>query len=460
MSVNQMVGAAMLIKHPELLTQGTYSELDFIPRTLPAEIARLIRKNGPAAAVPLTLVELLDEGKFEADSNQLDRIFGLIPTSSSIEMAMDTLANVREETQNSKLLRSFEQLVREVSNEQVAMADFKTEVERILSESRTLNLSYDTSGRGIRERAKTKPPLIRWRCGIDLADAGFRGIGPNGELTYGILAQKELTVISAYTKSSKTRHALNFMKQVLDDGGKVLYLLLEDDETVLTAKLEAIYIGEDVEYTDILLWWSGKLVLAGEEGKRLKAKIKEAELWFDSVQDRWFVVDGANPNFNVFSPGGITESIATYKLRHGITHVVIDYIQQISREYEVLAALAVDVRKLTMQYDVSVTALSQVSNDTMKNGRRYGEFATKNAAEWGAAAHVGITLEKLPSEFEVKFEITIARNTGGGRVLYNTFNPASGKIVHTGSDPQTDPDDEFDDVPAPKGKRRKTQGFD
>lgn len=400
----ELLLAAHLLARPDLLPAVSVN-----PAKVKNETARAVLKvlsvEGPAFAAPGPMIAALRDLPDNSDFDTLQEIFVLQPDPDEVELS--TLISLKTDVERAAVDRAFVEDVRR----QMAYIerggspeDVAERLQKAIERYSAAKIDRDHTASGILSRLKQAPPKVRWKCGIEDLDRAFPGIGPDGQPGYGLLAQKEVTVLAAQYKAGKTREVLNWAGRLLDQGASVTLLVLEDDEGSFALKLMAAkfripkYILERYIY--------GGVTFLGEDGRELAARCQMALDWFEKVQGRLRIYD-ASSSFDVFKFDQAIELLTIDKALHGTTHAIVDYVQAWGGEYKEMSSYAFGLRAFAAKQDVSVIEISQFANDTIKFGSNYGQLAAKGAGEWGQACHVGLELMLDPEVGDREFALTL-----------------------------------------------------
>lgn len=400
----ELLLAAHLLARPDLLPAVNVN-----PAKVKNETARAVLKvlsvEGPAFAAPGPMIAALRDLPDNSDFDTLQEIFVSQPEPEDVELS--TLVNLKAEVERAAVDRAFiEDVQRQMayierggSPEEIA-----SRLEQAIARYSGAKIDRDHTAGGILSRLKQTPPKVRWKSGIEDLDRAFPGIGPDGQPGYGMLAQKEVTVLAAQYKAGKTREALNWTYRLLDQGASVTLLVLEDDEGSFALKLMAAKYRVPKYVLERFIY--GGIGFLGEDGKELAARCEAAIAWFEQVQGRLRIYD-ASARHDIFKFDQAVELLTLDKALHGTTHVIVDYVQAWGGEYKEMASYAFGLRALAAKQDISVVEISQFANDTIKFGSNYGQLAAKGAGEWGQAAHVGLELMLDPEVGDREFAIAL-----------------------------------------------------
>lgn len=420
--------AAQFLARPELVS-ALGAKIGDLENPAAQVVVDTLRKQGSTYANPMAILAAAAEHEITSDSEDFELIFGLIPDNVTQTAVADLYFEVKQETLGKAAVARFLALAESFKRNNKAgwtVSQLFADVGEIISDYRGGASAHKTDGLSILERMRTSIPVVRWAIGHYLLDAGFHGLDKNGDPIEGLLAQGEVLVISAAYKARKTTTAIWACTEHLAAGGTVLYAILEDEETTLTAKLIGARVS--VEYWKVALFVQGKFYAPlNEAGREDTRKIIEGVAWYESVADRWFVLDAGNPDYNIYRWEDIVEAIYAYSLLHGVTLAVLDYVQLLSNDYEVLANIAKDSRQVAAKAKVAFMILSQQSNDSIKNGSAAGYLSAKGAGEFGANCHVGVELSKVENGSEILFWIKVARNVQD-RKAFIQWEPATGAL--------------------------------
>lgn len=405
-SSKELVLVANLLARPDLLTAVSLNPGKLHDPTARA-VLKVLTAEGPAFAAPGPMITALQELPDLTDINVLEQIFVAQPEPADVELSQ--LINLKGAVEKNHIDRVFiadveremDYIQRGGSPEGVA-----ERLERAIHRYSSSKIERDHTAGGILGRLKQTPPKVRWKVGIPDLDYAFPGIGPDGQPAYGMLAQKEVTVLVGGYKSGKSREQLNWVYRLLDQGANVALVVLEDDEGSFATKLMAAKFRVRKHILERYIF--GGVGFLGEDGKELAGRCQEAVDWFNSVSGRLRIYD-ASTRLDIFRFESLLELLAIDKALHGTTHVFIDYIQALGGEYKEMAGYAFGFRAFAAKHDVGLIELSQVSNETLKFGSGYGQLAAKGAGEFGQAAHVGLEIYQDPAvgdkEFALKLKI-------------------------------------------------------
>lgn len=417
---------AQLFARPDFITVAGLNPADLTDETARA-VYRVLATEGPAYAKPGPLIQALrDLQGATAELEAVEEIILLAPEPE--EVTLDALQQQKELIEREAAGRQLSQRLTSVA------AQIGTRpADEVVADARGLLDAYsrekvgiDHTARGIAQRLGQANRHIRWRCGSEDLDRAFQGIGPDGKVGYGMLAQGEVVVLAAMYGSGKTRIVNNWGAALLDQGASVAYLVLEDDDVSFATRLMAIH-------ADVAPWKLEQHAAAvvgylGEDGLADKERCETGLAWWNALGDRIRIYDGG-ARANIFKFRSARELLETDVALFGTTHVIIDYVNSWTGETHELEQYAYGLRAFASRSNVCVIEVSQFANDTIKHGSTPGQVATKGSGAWGAAAHVGLELvtDPLVGTREVGLAIKKARNAPR-QIVYAQMNEETGRV--------------------------------
>lgn len=400
----EILFAAYLLARPELLPAVNINPVKLKNETVRAVI-KVLSVEGPAFAAPGPMIAALRELPDNSDFDTLQEIFVSQPNPEDVELS--TLVNLKTEIERAAVDRAFIDDIRR----QIAYIergdnpeDVATRLTQAIERYTMAKIDRDHTTSGILSRLKQTPPKVRWKSGIEDIDRAFPGIGPDSQPSYGMLAQKEVTILAAQYKAGKTREMLNWVYRLLDQGASISMLVLEDDEGSFALKLMAAKFRVPKHILERYIY--GGVGFFGDDSKELKTRCEAAIAWFEQVQNRLRIYD-TSARHDIFKFEQALELLTIDKALYGTTHVFIDYVQAWGGEYKEMASYAFGLRAFAAKQDVSVIEISQFANETIKFGSGYGQLAAKGAGEWGQTCHIGLELMINPEVGDREFAIVL-----------------------------------------------------
>lgn len=193
-----------------------------------------------------------------------------------------------------------------------------------------------------------------------------------------------LWVIGGYTSAGKTFLTLNFVATALKKGKKVLFYSLEMSHVDIVGRLIGILSG--VNSIKIL---KGSLTqIEKEKVDKAREFLKESKLFIYN-------------NFNC--PHEIILESVRQNIKEKTELVVIDYLQMLTsagqNAFETLETASKTLQGFAIKQDLTVVALSQVTNEGAKNNTGIINF--KGSGAIAASADVAIELKAKGSEEEI-----------------------------------------------------------
>ena len=237
----------------------------------------------------------------------------------------------------------------------------------------------------------------------DIANTGLLGMSTKftrlDQETKGIVPG-HIWVCGAYYGQGKTYFAINIINSLIDQGKRVLFISLEmpPEEIIqrfiaLRAQLNLIETLADIDIDK-------GLIRSNEEAKLFKM-----------IEDKNLIIESDVRN---------TENILGFILREDmkkhIDLVVIDYIQLLAendRIYEAISQAVQKLQGLAKKLKVAVLMLSQVNNQSQKEGDNRSVDGFKGAGDIGQVANVAIRIERdrdpETNEFGPRFGLRLTK---------------------------------------------------
>lgn len=225
---------------------------------------------------------------------------------------------------------------------------------------------------------------------------GLRGLDG---ITYG-LAKGHIWVIGAYYGYGKTFFALNLISQLVSQRKKVQFITLEMSSNEIIDRL----VGMRARLSPIE-------VLQGKLEKEKQLKREEAQwYWLEMIEEGYLVID---------SDSRSTDDIITkVTLGDRFDCLVLDYLQLISTgkdQYEGLREAMKSLQELTVSQGISSVFLSQISNQSQREGENTKVDGFKGAGDIGQVANIAIKLvrEKQNGDWTKWYGLDVVKNRHG-----------------------------------------------
>lgn len=277
--------------------------------------------------------------------------------------------------------------------------------------------------------------------------SGFHHI--DRALAAGGIKPGHLWVINAAYKSYKTRTALHIADKLLSSGKSVAYYGLESTQIAFSTALMSVHFGLPESLFE-------RYYSAGEDERDGMAGLRALRLaleWYADLGSRFRVYDRKDGvgDWRRFRP-----IVSADMMRYGADLMIVDHVQQWSHEREMLEEISNMLIDVTLESEVAMIALSQVSNETMRTGSPGQMLATKGTGAFGAAVDAGLEVYKDPdkSDFianrrvhealemagmsrylnaeslvsEIAMHLKVVRK-GATPKFYVLFDPYSGKVL-------------------------------
>ncbi len=244
---------------------------------------------------------------------------------------------------------------------------------------------------------------------IEILPTGFHQI--DSVLEGGFL-KKELVVLGGKTGGGKSLFGASIFYHMATSGYKSVYFSLEISNEMIVSRLMG---GEaNISPTKIMI----KMLSEGEEETKNNAR---AELQvYDEFMD---FQDG------VYQLEELEKLIKENKY----DFVVIDFIQnimmKISEEYERLSTIALRLQKLAKENNVCILALSQLSNQLVRDKRKKDLVEYKGSGSIGTVCDLGFFIEDGESPQEFILRLRKNRRGISGNDFRFRLNAPGGKIV-------------------------------
>lgn len=451
----EMVWMANLLAQPELV-RAVGINPNKLGNKAVRQVQHVLLTRGPAFAAPGPLMAELDLLPEEVNPDDVEAILMLRPDPEDVTVANVTelKSRVEQAARDRQFLTKVSAAMRDIDSGDTT-EEVARKLKRYLQEFQLELVHKDHSAKGILDRLKKQPPKIRWQCGIRDLDYAFEGIGPDGEPTQGMLAQKEVVVLAAGYKAGKTREMLNWVGALLDQGANIAMFVLEDDEGSFLLKLAAAKFR-------VRKWELERYILDaaryfGDVGMELMGRMDKALKWIEEINTRLRIYD-ASSKTSIFKFDQALEVMAMDVALNATTHIVVDYVQQWGGEYKEMSSYAFGLRAFAAEHNVCMIEVSQFSNETIKFGSSYGMLAAKGAGEFGQTCHVGLELlaDPVAGDREFALVIKVARDAGR-RYAFCHYDVTTGTRTHYTGTPEVD--GAFADLLAPpKAKKGGKRG--
>jgi archaellum biogenesis ATPase FlaH len=456
MTTNEKYLAAICMAQPEMVAALQLRPNKFTNPTA-AAVIEVIYKQGKAFALPAPMFAALKELPQELDGADVEEIFELIPTDQltfedvqaiNVQVVANT-AEVKFKAKQARLEQDFK----------AGRISSKTYIEE-------LNKAYDDVRSGVEVDRTTSAALEQlmqdtrhYRFALSKSpddtwgflDWGFHGYTKDGEPIEGLYGVGEVSFISAGYKAGKTTLALEFARCLLHQGAKVGYAILEDNKETLHLKLMANEAHVERHFVHSFLLGKFDQEYIGSDREEVKERIQKAVDWFRSLGDQLIVIDSEDPSWNIHDWGELKDAITVLKYTHNLEVFFVDYLQELSEEYDELKKIVIEVRAVASRNRIHVCVLSQMSNDAYATGGTAGRLAVRGTGNAGAAAHWGLELWQDHETGEVAIKMAIVRNSRP-RTVYVVWNWESGAVKHYGIEPL------YAETQRPEPKKRGRRG--
>lgn len=435
-AANELLLAAYLMARPDWWpSMGGANLLPRLQSPTARAVLTVIEDEGEAFAKPGPMKSALMQRTLPVDADELLYVFGHIPARD--DLAFKDVEAVKEKVVKDANDRKFALKVKKAGAQlekgRLRPEDAAADLQRAIDERHRDVLRRDHSAGGIlgriRERAeKGEPPRVRWRCGNDEFDLAFKGVGPSGKAGFGMLAQKEVTLLSAGPGTGKTREALNWVNALETQGANVAIFAQEDDELAFSTRLMAAKF-------DVQRWMVEQYLvlhpadIAWRETENYD-KCRQAVEWFSSIEQRLRIYDVEG--LNLFDFSTFWDAAISDKATYGTTHLFVDYFQAFRGAFDPEQAddMSFRLRELAARYNLGVVVLSQQSGQDLRYGSSDGMVSTKGTTTLGQMAHIGIEIDRDPEVGDAEFRLNLKKGRDGGRrMAYVTYDVTTGRAL-------------------------------
>jgi KaiC/GvpD/RAD55 family RecA-like ATPase len=222
-------------------------------------------------------------------------------------------------------------------------------------------------------------------------------------------------VFSGYTSHGKSTLLADVLYDTAPHGAKVMVFTVEDSSDSKAARFIGCHAGISL-----------RRILAMEDFTRdWQAKYDEAEKWLSEwnplIYDQFRSIDE------------IRKEVEAEKMRNGVDIVAIDYAQKIYVKgaegiYDQMREVSRLTFDMTMDLEVCTIILSQVNNESMREGNMLNGL--KGGGDLGEAADSIIRMERK-NKFKPEVEIYIEKNRQFGVTdsIAATFNSSYTRII-------------------------------
>lgn len=430
----ELLLAASLLARPEfvsvLFPKGDTTTLT---NALAREAIAVLATQGPAYATPGALeAALVDRGALDEDNLELfAELVRARPLRDEVQLPdlLAIKAQVDEEASNRRLAHELRRIAADISGQPGETAEAMSLLRRALHEHQTRGSGRDPSAASIVTRMAEADNNTRWKMGCPMFDEPVEGIGPDGQFGYGALGQGETSTVLAQYGVGKTRLLYNEASVLLDQGANISIVALEDSDTAYLAKLIGVKFG--VRKALIHRFAKDKSAFLAHYGEERAAEVEQGLSWAQAMRPRLRIYDERTKHrlskFEVLM-NTLEEDAALY----GTTHVFIDYLQAAvkSPDIAVVEERVQDIRAFAGRNNVHVQLISQLSNDTIKNGAPLGMVAAKGGGEVGQIVHFAWEVQRDPEIGQRELKVIQQKGRDAGmNVAYAEMDEATGKIV-------------------------------
>jgi len=386
---------AILIARPEFAKAVQLDETDFQDIQNAAIFQALQQIKVDVST--LTLAEQIKARIPDFDIDYLEHVSFLDVEDASLEQIQERANAIRQER------------VRQVSSSRLraaltALADPGNDVQMALTSIN--NVVMDASQRILGQAKPTAPDILERAYQQKVGKrfpSGLTGIDSN--LTSEGMRHGQVWILSASYKAGKTTVALNICDSLLRQGKSAAYICLEDTDISFTEVLEGIHSGVKIKEIEDL--HAGAKALKDLPVKQAAA-LTDTEAWLRTeVKERWRVYDAT---YGVHDYRRFPTLVASDKILYDTDVVVIDYLQAWTEDRETAEKVAQMLVKVAAERQVCILALSQMSNDNIRNGSHAAMLGTKGSGAYGAAAHVGMELVYDPDNSTVQVDDAILKD--------------------------------------------------
>lgn len=236
-----------------------------------------------------------------------------------------------------------------------------------------------------------------------LAKNGLLGVSTGWEDldTYNLgFPTNRIWVVGGYSGSGKTYFMLNMIYNLILDGGRCAIFSLEMTTNQIVDRL--IQIGAGLTPPEV------HLELKGEVAKRKENAIA--------------IIESAITDKDLLIFDDISSAEQIYNTTRGITGhidcVAVDYIQLITGNgdnYDTLREGIFTLQRMTKELNTSALVLSQISNETHKQGDGSQVFGFKGSGDIGQTADLAIRIMRSSENGKIlpDFRMVIVKNRHG-----------------------------------------------
>lgn len=374
---------AILRNHPEFAKMVQLEAGDFLD-IRNAQIFRALR-DIKTDVQPLTIYDEIKKRSPDFDGNYLEEVWFLDSGDDAVtfEDVQARCAAIRQERLRADVDRKLKAAIH-------TLEDAGTDVQVALDQISSVVL--DASRHILGTKKPTAPEILDRSYNRTQGTSFPSGlVNIDNRLTSEGLREGQLWTISAQYKSGKSSVAMNICHSALLQGKSVCYICLEDSDESFNEMLIGVHSGvplKDIEDKH-------EHVKRTYDPKRLAA-INETERWLrHDVGTRFRVYDAES---GVMSRKRIPTLFAADIALYGTNLFVCDYAQAWGSSYEDQEEIAQMLSRLALEHKVCIIVLSQVSNETIRNGGPTSMLSTKGSGSLGANSHVGMELRWVPDE--------------------------------------------------------------
>jgi replicative DNA helicase len=325
---------------------------------------------------PITIIPQLEQCGFSTGIDYLERVYDISVAVHDVEAVKARAGKIREGHIRREMIKKLERSVESLANPTTDLQDEIGEISEVLTEGgKGLLGRDDPTVDEIIKRAHSQTKGIRFPSGL---------LGIDANLTaHGMRHGHVWTILAPY-KGWKTAASLNIVNMLLENGRSVSYVALEDNDIAFTEVLTALHSGVPLHVIEDFH------VDKVPPPLRYAQALQDAEDWLSTQVQKSFRVYDAK--YGVHNWKTFSTMVALDKQLYNTDVVVVDYLQAWSEDHEGLSQVAQMLVKVAAEHQVCLLVLSQMSNDSIKNGTG-NMLATKGSGSIGQATHVGIEIK-------------------------------------------------------------------
>jgi KaiC/GvpD/RAD55 family RecA-like ATPase len=395
-------------------------------------VLKVLDIEGPTFAAPGAMRSAVADSEYEVNPEELYYIFESIPDKSDVSVgAVETsLGSVLSAARERTFAAALRSAASRLGSGYITTSDARLQLQQTLDDFDRSSTKKPATAESILGQLASKEliPKTRWKSGNREFDEIFNGVDRDGNPATGMLAQKEVVIVTAAPGVGKTREALAWIPNLLSQGASVAVYASEDDAFTFATRIMASQSGVPRWKVEQFLVVERERLTWKEDSSTIQS-CTAVQNWFVSLGDRLRIYD--TEHLNIFDFAQVYESIVADKALYGTTHTIYDYVQAFrgAADPEKADDYAFRCRELAARYNLCLILLSQQSGQDLRYGAPSGILKTKGSTSWGQIAHLGIEIERDEEIGDAEFKLTLQKaRDGGRRSSYVKYDLASGRV--------------------------------